>query len=662
MRDAPPSDPKPGGRPFVGRPGRRRAWWLAGAVAASLLALLGAGLALDSNPARAWLGSRLRAAVAARIPAARLLGDVRLDSALRLVAGPVVVDSRSAGAPPVLHVERVIVQPRLRALLAGRVEAAEIALDGVRLDARGGLAHLTSALSPGRPTVQALPGPGPAPRVTFRRAVVALPLRADPTVSGGDEAATATLVEVGPLSGSLRLARSADGAAVHATVHLPGSGHVDVSLRWAGEAAAATLAVRGLEAAAVPGALRSRLPFQVERGTLDLDVEAATRSSTPIHLQDLLSGTGIAASGKARFRAAARDLAARSATLGPDAVGPLDLKVAGALRWDAAAGRVLVDEARVDLGDSGRAGAAFQAALSARPEPRIELEIRTDDLDWEAAIASLPPALAPPREVPAVRGTLRATLSASGPLHDPAAWLIAGAIDPAGLQPASPRPGALDAARSFTWLAPPLPDGGMRAVVVGPENPDFVPLGELPAFVVRAVVLSEDAAFFVHHGFDVSEVQDALAHARERRRVRGASTISQQLAKNLFLSPERTLARKAREALATIALEASVDKRRLLEVYLNLAEWGPGVFGIGEAARHWFGKDPRALTPKEAAFLATVIPNPVRYELYRRRGALTELWEDRVRALLLKMRAAEVISDDQFVEAWHAALGFAGPA
>jgi membrane peptidoglycan carboxypeptidase len=176
--------------------------------------------------------------------------------------------------------------------------------------------------------------------------------------------------------------------------------------------------------------------------------------------------------------------------------------------------------------------------------------------------------------------------------------------------------------------------------------------------VWRAVVLSEDAGFFVHHGFDVREVQDALARSGAHGRLRGASTLTQQLAKNLFLSPERTLARKVREALATIALEASASKRRLLEIYLTIAEWGPGVYGIGEAAHHWFGKDARDLSPKEAAFLATVIPNPIRYELYRRRGGLTERWDERVRDLLLKLRAADALTDEQFFEAWYAPLGF----
>ena len=89
-----------------------------------------------------------------------------------------------------------------------------------------------------------------------------------------------------------------------------------------------------------------------------------------------------------------------------------------------------------------------------------------------------------------------------------------------------------------------------------------------------------------------------------------------------------------------------MGKRRILEIYLNLAEWGDGVNGIGEAAQHWFGKDARALSPKEAALLATVIPNPVRYEMYRRRGALTPAWEARVGDLLAKLHATGVLDDE----------------
>ena len=166
--------------------------------------------------------------------------------------------------------------------------------------------------------------------------------------------------------------------------------------------------------------------------------------------------------------------------------------------------------------------------------------------------------------------------------------------------------------------------------------------------LVRAVTASEDAGFFGHRGFDFREIANAVT---DRSRVRGASTISQQLSKNLFLSPERTLARKVREALGTIALEASLSKGRLLEIYLNIAEWGPGVYGVGEAARFWFGKDARDLTARESAFLATVIPSPRRFHARLHRSGITPWWNARIDDVLGKMRIQNQLTDEQLAAA-----------
>jgi penicillin-binding protein 1A len=166
--------------------------------------------------------------------------------------------------------------------------------------------------------------------------------------------------------------------------------------------------------------------------------------------------------------------------------------------------------------------------------------------------------------------------------------------------------------------------------------------------MVRAVTASEDGGFFGHRGFDFREIANAVV---EPGRVRGASTISQQLSKNLFLSPERTLARKVREALGTVALEANLSKARLLEIYLNIAEWGPGVYGLGEAARFWFGKDARDLTPRESAFLATVIPSPRRFHARLHRSGITPWWNARIDDVLRKMRIQNQLSDEQLASA-----------
>src|SRR5262249_54105904 len=129
-----------------------------------------------------------------------------------------------------------------------------------------------------------------------------------------------------------------------------------------------------------------------------------------------------------------------------------------------------------------------------------------------------------------------------------------------------------------------------------------------------ALLLSEDAGFFGHPGIDVAEIPVAWAQNEERgERARGASTITQQLVKNLFLHKDKSYGRKLTEAALALMLDAALPKQRILEIYLNVIEWGPDLYGLGPAAAHYFGKTPAALTPKETAFLVCLIPSPVRY-------------------------------------------------
>jgi len=141
----------------------------------------------------------------------------------------------------------------------------------------------------------------------------------------------------------------------------------------------------------------------------------------------------------------------------------------------------------------------------------------------------------------------------------------------------------------------------------------WVPLERISPNLVRAVIASEDNEFCRHWGFDFKELQDALSEAQNGGRMRGASTISQQTAKNVFLWPGRSFVRKGLEAYFTVLIETLWPKRRIMEVYLNVIEWGPGVFGAEAASRRWFGKSAARLTLLEAARLAAILPNPNRY-------------------------------------------------
>jgi monofunctional biosynthetic peptidoglycan transglycosylase len=141
---------------------------------------------------------------------------------------------------------------------------------------------------------------------------------------------------------------------------------------------------------------------------------------------------------------------------------------------------------------------------------------------------------------------------------------------------------------------------------------EWVAWPDLSPNVALAVIASEDQRFFAHRGFDLDAIADAIGTFRSGGRLRGASTISQQVAKNLFLWPGRSLLRKGLEAYFTVLIELSWPKRRILEVYLNIAELGPGVYGVGAASHRFFAKHPRTLAAEEAALLAAVLPNPRR--------------------------------------------------
>ena len=155
----------------------------------------------------------------------------------------------------------------------------------------------------------------------------------------------------------------------------------------------------------------------------------------------------------------------------------------------------------------------------------------------------------------------------------------------------------------------------------------------------RAIIASEDANFVDHEGFDWEGIQKAIEKNQKKGRiVAGGSTISQQLAKNLFLSPSKTPWRKAEEALITLMLEAIWSKQRILEVYLNVIEWGNGVFGAEAAARYYYGVAASQLAPEQAARLAGMVPNPRFYDHHRNAPGLTR----KTGVILARMPAAEL--------------------
>lgn len=183
---------------------------------------------------------------------------------------------------------------------------------------------------------------------------------------------------------------------------------------------------------------------------------------------------------------------------------------------------------------------------------------------------------------------------------------------------------------------------------VATPPPGWTKIGQISKAGLGAVVVSEDWAFFSHDGFDANQLKEAVQEdLSERKFSRGASTITMQVAKNVFLSQEKTLYRKGKEFILAIWMSRKVPKRKVLEVYFNIAEWGEGVFGIGAASHHYFKKSPGDLTPRESAFLAMLLPSPKRYAQSFRNGALTKYAGKTVNSILDKMYQAHYITDEE---------------
>lgn len=193
----------------------------------------------------------------------------------------------------------------------------------------------------------------------------------------------------------------------------------------------------------------------------------------------------------------------------------------------------------------------------------------------------------------------------------------------------------------------------MYSVNLCPGSKNYVPYSRISKNLVRAVIVSEDASFWTHHGFDWNEIENSLyKNLQKGEYARGGSTITQQLAKNLFLSKEKSLTRKLLEALITVKIEKTLAKKEILERYLNVVEFGKGVFGVKAAAQEYFKKSPAALDPLEASYLTMLLPSPVRYSKSFKQKSLTPYARKRMKTLLQRLKAVGQISEEEYNQSY----------
>ena len=189
----------------------------------------------------------------------------------------------------------------------------------------------------------------------------------------------------------------------------------------------------------------------------------------------------------------------------------------------------------------------------------------------------------------------------------------------------------------------------MYHVYLCSNDPHFVPLAEISPNIIGAVIMSEDASFYSHQGVDLYEMKQSMKKdLNEMKFARGASTITQQLAKNAFLSKDKNVFRKLNEIYLALQIEKYFNKAKILTFYLNIVEFGDNIYGVKDACHHYFNKSPSEVTPEEGAFLAFLLPNPKKYSQSFQHHHLTPFANKTLRTILHKMMLGHKITEDEY--------------
>lgn len=348
----------------------------------------------------------------------------------------------------------------------------------------------------------------------------------------------------------------------------------------------------------------------------------------------------------ARLRALA-DTTADEPQLGD----PTDIAVRFDGAWRRAEGTIEIPEVHATL-----AGAALSGSIALRDldtDPIVDLALGVKHLDFAQLLGTS--GLAVPESLGMAPGGGRdlglATIDVRvrGRPADPASLSVSQKID---FKPPRRMPPAISRLRGDFIFSSDDGPGPHRPIDVSPASPDFIALREVPPLFVRTLLLSEDAGFYGHRGIDLRELPTALLTDWSRGgAARGASTITQQLAKNLFLSRDKQIGRKLQELAITFLLESALGKDRILEIYLNIIEWGPDLRGLRPAARRYFGREPRELTPAEMAFLVAIIPGPIKYQSSFAHGTPGPGLRSLIDELLAKLRSVHAIGEEEYLQA-----------
>ena len=363
------------------------------------------------------------------------------------------------------------------------------------------------------------------------------------------------------------------------------------------------------------------------------------------------------------------DMGARGARLGaladsaadePQLGDPTDVTLRFGGAWHRAGGTIEIPELHATVG-----GAALSGSLALHDldtDAVVDLALGVKRLDFAQLLGTS--GLAVPESLGMTPvgghdlGSATIEVQVRGHLSDPASLAVTQKID---FKPPRQMPPAIARLRGNFTFSPDDGSGPPRPVDVSSASPDFIALRDVPPLFVRTLLIAEDNGFYGHRGIDLRELPTALLTNWSRGgAARGASTITQQLAKNLFLTRDKQLGRKLQELAITFLLESALGKDRILEIYLNIIEWGPGLRGLRPAARSYFGREPQALTPAEMAFLVSIIPGPIKYQGSFAHGTPGPGLRALIDELLAKLRSVDAIGEEEYRRALGEAIVVGG--
>lgn len=327
-----------------------------------------------------------------------------------------------------------------------------------------------------------------------------------------------------------------------------------------------------------------------------------------------------------------RGVSIKQARLSPEPIRGLAFSVGGRGMLDDR-GRLRVDDATLDVG-----------ALHVRAHGNLEdtrdhfalaLGIDMDTASCQSLLDSVPGGLLPTVRSTKMSGTIGGTANVAFDTRAIDKLTLEYQVDDRCKMVEVPKELSRETfASSFVYRTY-HPDGTAFETTSGPDTASWTALEDISPFMPAAVLTTEDGAFYKHHGFNHAAIRGSVAaNLKARRFVRGASTITMQLAKNLFLSRDKALSRKIEEVILTDYLEQSFRKDDMMELYLNVVEFGPDVYGITQAADYYFGRKPDELTLPECFFLASLLPSPVRYGKLAEKGTVPDSWMRHLRTLM----------------------------